>query len=408
MTSEDASASRWSRTIYAPDGPLVDGTEADDTVCAFAGVFGDQWVDNLVESLERQNIGPLQCVLAINGPNERALNRLLDFQRRTHHHVTVVVNERNLGPLGSWYRNRDLLLRPWIAFFHQDDVYLDDHVLTLKRMAGNANQGTVGLFTSLGDLQGGDHGAGTSAPMANRHLRLKSPQVLVPEIVRRHPFPTPTFALRAAVDVADMAWYDSGAPDSEWFARLACQGSLDSSDEVTVLYRRPLDSESSKTDWKTRAWLWSLSLSRLLTSREFRHLLVDLPPGERDKFARRMLQAIPARYPSSPIFTYLQFLAAQEMATAWDYGDGESGPWLLDALSAWGHSASTISLQSLTGKKHPTPHAAPVDALLGDPIRRAAWDRAGRRAFTKVGHRLPRTLQERIVRAYGSWRRGSS
>lgn len=394
--------SAWPRRIHAP---LQNAKE--ERLAAFVGVFGRRWVENTIDNLERQEVQSIQVVMAVNGSDLAIEERLLDFQRTTRHSIWVVVNETNLGPGGSWEVNRELIDAPWISYLHQDDVYLANHLATLLEVTSRADPHLQAVFTGLDGL--GDDGRSRVAgpPQVNRHLSRRASYEVLPEIIRRHPFPTPTFCLRASGAVPDMAWYDSGAPDSEWCARLACRGEIEVIERVTALYRRPASSESSATDWESRAWMWANSLNRILLSKDFANLLSTIPESERSTFVDELLDAIPFRYPSSPIFGFLQFVAGQVMSSSWDYREPHSLAFLRNSLEMVGHSAARKSVESLLNTQVVSiPAGIDGSALLGPPPRIGRFEKVSRKTYRRVGHWIPRSLRLRLYGRLRANRRG--
>jgi hypothetical protein len=367
----------------------------------WVGLVGDRWVSNAIDSVERQTQNCLDVVAVLNGPSEGAEQQLTAWQQTSRHSITVAVNDRNLGPLGSWYTNRDLIITPWVALFHQDDVYLEHHISTLAAASASAPNDVVAVFTTMEGIA--EDGTPQAAPpMRNRHLDLAPSVVTVPEIIRRHPLPTPASALRNPAGYVDgLAWYDSGANDSEWFAHLACRGRFRVLADVTVQYRQPATSESSQTGWESRAWQWAQSLDRLVQSEDFGSFLGTLSPGQRHDAAQSILDAIPARYPASPAFAFLQFAAAQRMAEVWDYAPGPATDLLLDFLAAGGKSAATRNLESLVGSSTVAdPRSGDVTALLGVAPQAGRADRLGRTLYKRYGHRLPSWAQDAAYSMY--------
>ena len=354
-------------------------------------------------SVERQEFGPLQVVAAVNGDFPAAVKQLRKWQGNTEHHVTVVVNSSNLGPLGSWYLNRDLLAAPWVAFMHQDDVYGPAHLATLLRAAINAHPDVLGVFTSMAGID--EDGRSLAAPpMDNAALDGAPTWVTLPAIVRRHPLPTPASLLRNPEGFVDgLAWYDSGAPDSEWFATLACRGRFRVLSDITMQYRVSTASESQTTGWQSRAWQWAHSVDRIVNSRDFAVAMSNMPAERRREFAEDLLSAIPARYPGSPIFGFLQFVAAQRMAAVWGY---EAGPWtelLARHLAVDPESAASRNLLGITGQEkapHDPQAARVTDALLGPSPVRGRVEEAGRDAYRRWGHLLPPRAQMGAYRLY--------
>lgn len=393
----------WTREIHQPP-PRSVATDFG----VFCGVFGHRWVDNAIESVERQSGPAFRCVFAINGVDDQALARLLAYQERSRHEVWIAVNSTNMGPLGSLYRNQDLLNTSWTALFHQDDVYLTNHIAVLRDMATRCGPTTVGLFTALGGVSEDGTREMAPPPIRNSHLKDANSVVLVPEIIARHPFPTPAFALRSDAHIGGMAWYDSGAPDSEWFCRLACIGRLEATDQVTVLYRQPESSESTLTTTETRIWLWAQSINRIVFSPEFRSLLLSIDPEERDHLAERILEAIPSRYPGSPVFRFVQFAAAQEMLTAWDYQSAPCLDFVYATLNVWGPSGAVRSLEALGSGGTAAASALGLSELVGRPTKTPWWEQRGRQAYRKHAHRLPEGVRDWAVDAYRRYARSAT
>ncbi len=384
------------RRIFRPESSCHTGD-----LGVWLGLHGDRWISPATASVERQQGPRLEVLAVLNGPTIAAEGLLIDWQKTSRHSVTIVVNDHNLGPIGSWYRNRDLLSKPWIAFLHQDDVYLPHHTSTLASAVSAVHDDVLGVFTAMEGIAE-DGSPMTAPPMRNRHLDLAPSHVTLPEIIRRHPLPTPASALRNPRGWADeLAWYDSGAPDSEWFAILACRGRFRVLDEVTVRYRQPATSESSTTGWESRAWQWGQSLGRVIQSRDFRAFLAGIDGDLREATSRSILEAIPARYPDSPLFGYLQFAAAQRMAEAWNYEPGWATDFLMDALLDAGVSAATKNLASIIGHaSQPATSGVDVSALLGSAPPLGRGDHLGRSLYKRYGHRLPRWAQETAYGAY--------
>lgn len=386
------------RTIYPPGG-----AHSGDRAGVFLGIYGDRWISNAIASVEQQTIDSAAVVAAVNGSCPEALQQLLQWQSTTRHRVTVVQNTRNLGPLGSWYLNQDLLLAPWVALMHQDDVYLPNHLSDLLNAGEGAPQDVVAVFGAMEGV--GEDGRPVAAPpMDNQHLDMAPTPVTLPTVLRRHPLPTPAVMLRNPQGYVDnLAWYDSGAPDSEWFARLSCRGRFRVLDTVTMRYRISPGSESQSTGWHSRAWQWAQSLDRLIHSDDFGRALIEVPQEARASFAADVLDAIPARYPTSPIFGFLGFAAAQRMATAWQYEPGPATDLLAAYLAEEPGSAATRNLAGITGvpSSQPSRQAAEtVGVLLGVPPNRGRLEESGRAAYRRFGHLLPPTARMRAYRLY--------
>lgn len=386
------------QSIYLPDGA---GRPA--SVGVFLGIHGDRWVENAIASVERQEVATLSVVAGLNGPSSTALEQLLKWQASSRHAITVVVNDRNLGPLGSWHCNRDLLTAPWVALMHQDDVYLPNHVSYLLAAAEAASESVLAVFAAMSGID--ELGRPTAAPpMDNEFLDLAPMTTSLPAILRRHPLPTPAVMLRSPLGyVHDLAWYDSGAPDSEWFARLACRGRFRVLQDVTVLYRTASGSESQSTGWRSRAWQWAHSLDRLIHSEDFAKAIQYVSPESRAFLADELLAAIPARYPTSPVFEFLAFSAAQRMASTWQYEPGPATELLAYYLTADPGSAATRNLTGITGVPASEPAAEAARAvrqLLGEPPTRGRLEESGRTAYLRFGHLLPQRTRMAAYRFY--------
>lgn len=376
---------------------------ASSDVGVFLGIYGDDWIENAIASVERQDSDRLAVVVAVNGPSAGAEERIREWQQSSRHDISVSVNDRNLGPLGSWYLNRDLLTAPWVAPIHQDDVYLPQHIPVLLRAALEAPEDVLAVFGSMSGID--ESGRAVAAPpMDNCYLDLAPTETTLPAILRRHPLPTPAVMLRNPQGfVDDLAWYDSGAADSEWFAHLACRGRFRILGEVTVRYRVSPDSESQSTGWHSRAWQWAQSLNRLIHSGDFGRALAKTSPESRATFAGELLEAIPARYPGSPIFRFLAFSAAQRMATIWQYEPGPATDLLAGYLAADPGSAAARNFAGINGvpPAKPTSGAArAIGQLLGEPPSRGRLEESGRATYRRLGHLLPQRAQMGAFRLY--------
>lgn len=373
-------------------------------VGVFLGVHGEAWLGNAIESIERQDSPCLDVVVAINGAQGRELDVLIPWQRETRHRVTLTLNAQNLGPIGSWQTNIGLLSTTWVAVFHQDDVYLDHHIPVIQEAVSAAPADILAVFTQLDGIS--PDGAKPSAPplVMNEHLDGTPSAQLLPEIIGRHPVATPTVAFRnPAGIVRGLAWYDSGAPDSEWFAHLACRGRFRILPEVTVRYRVSPDSESQSTGWQSRAWQWAQSLDRFIHSEDFGAFLADLPVNERWRFSEDFLAAVPARYPASPIFGFLAFATAQRMAEAWDYMPGPATQLIGNYLATDAASAAVRNLSAITGTQMGQPGEGirtSVDSLLGTPPHRGRIEAVGRATYRRWGHLIPPAARMRAFKAY--------
>ena len=381
--------------MWQSEYPPIEGT-----VGVFVGIYGDAWVDNAIHSVERQDAGPVDAVMAVNGPWPNALEKLRAWQSQTEHRVTVVANQSNLGPLGSILLNWDLMSGDWLAIMSQDDLYRPNHLSTMAREGRDAPDDVLAIFTALDGISADGLSPRPGPPFLNAHLDLAPSRKLETEIIRRHPLPAPTVAFRRAkAGVPGLAWYDSGSPDSEWYGLLACRGRFRVLQQVTASYRESPDSESRATGWASRAWQWAQGLNRLLLSAEFRTLAAATPEEEREGFAQDLLAAISARYPGSPLFQFLQFTAAQQLADVWHYPPAEATRYLQGAMASMGESGATRNLASLTAQGAPT---VPVDyaALLGQPPRSSALEHAGRRAYGRFAGVLPVGVRQRLYATY--------
>ena len=378
-------------------------------ISMFLGIFGSAWVDNATASAEQQAGGAFHVVAAINGPDPVATQRLSTWANKSKHLVTVVQNNLNIGPLGSLHRSLDLISTPWVATLHQDDIYLPNHLDVHRSQLREAGPEIVASFTQMEGVSEDGATRTVGVPQASEGLdRGMSPDLLL-GILRRHPLAAPTLAFhKDRAFVRDLVWFDSGAPDSEWYARLACRGTFRVSTEVTTLYRDTPISESRQTDRETRAWQWAQSVNRLLLSADFHDLAVTIAPSDRDQFSRELLESIPSRYPDSPIFGFLQYTAAQTLANAWDYSSQEALDFLYSTLESLGESAAANTLApqcSTTNIVRP----ADTAAVLGALPEKGRLHRAGRTAYQRFGHRLSPAARKRLYSIYDRLtpRRGS-
>jgi hypothetical protein len=381
---------------------LADGRppKGASDITIFLGIFGDRWVKSATRCIDAQTGGAVQVIAAVNGHAPAAESKLQDWARETRHHVTVVRNNSNLGPLGSLHRNWDLFESPWVATFHQDDVYGPGHLEEHRQLIRDSPSDVIACFTRMEGVSESGEEIVAGPPLRRMDLDLLPQTELFTTMITRHPVASPTLCFKLAdAFVPDLVWFDSGAPDSEWYARLACRGRFRVSGRVTAYYRDTDTSESRLTDRYPRAWQWAQSLERIFHSDDFLSLAKQIPEHERERFTANVLAAVGARYPASPLFEFIQFSAAQALTTAWGYEENSPLEFIRMTLQALGDSAAQKTLDShLVDSGSVT--SASGRQLLGDLPEKSALHRRARVLYKRYAHRLPPRVRQGAVSVY--------
>jgi len=287
----------------------------------------------------------------------------------------VVQNPVNLGGLGSFQLNLDLVPSEWVTSMHQDDSYLSHHVNVHLEAIQQLNSETLSVSSDLGSL--GSNGSRMAAlPRANWFLKNPTRIDLFLANVGMQVVPYPSLSLRKQVVERDLVpWTSTAFSDSELTLRNLMLGAHMFIQEETVLYRENPNSESHVQGIEVRNHGAVMGLLRVLGSTDFNSFIADLEPERRAAFTAKLQQGIRLRISDSNAAEVVNALALEQLAHTWGYSVTSTNEEISKVFLGKGQRYSADLLQGLSHlirQNHPSNDLGPISVLpanLGNDIR---------------------------------------
>lgn len=231
----------------------------------------------------------------------------------------VVRNPANLGGLGSFQLNLDLVPTEWVTSMHQDDSYLSHHINVHLEAIQQLNSDTLSVSSDLGSL--GPTGSRMPAlPRANWFLQNPTRFDLFLANIGMQVVPYPSLSLRKkAVEQDLVPWTSTSFSDSELTLRNLMLGSHLFIQEETVLYRENPNSESHVQGIEVRNHGAVMGLLRIFGSSDFNSFISDLEPERRAAFIAKLQQGVRLRLSDSNAAEVVNALALEQLAHTWAY-----------------------------------------------------------------------------------------
>jgi hypothetical protein len=287
----------------------------------------------------------------------------------------VVRNPVNLGGLGSFQLNLDLVPTEWVTSMHQDDSYLSHHINVHLEAIQQLNSDTLSVSSDLGSL--GPNGSRMPAlPRANWFLQNPTRIDLFLANVGMQVVPYPSLSLRKNVVEQDLVpWTSTSFSDSELTLRNLMLGAHMFIQEETVLYRENPNSESHVQGIEVRNHGAVMGLLRIFGSTDFNGFIADLEPERRAAFTAKLQQGIRLRISDSNAADVVSALALEQLAHTWGYSVPNTNEEISKVILGKGQRYSAELLQGLNhliNENQPSDGIEPKSALpanLGNDTR---------------------------------------
>ena len=342
----------WLRRDRKIVGQLSGGLGFKTTV--FLGLFeGTQYLQARIKELEAQTIQDFYLLIVDNCSSDFDMNYaedlLLDspvFKDR----FQIVQNPVNLGGLGSFQLNVDLVQTPWITSFHQDDQYLANHIAIHLQEINKSSDEIISVSTDLGSL-GADGKKQPVPPRANWFIDKEAQFDQFLAIVAEQVIPFPALSIRTSlVELDQVPWHTAAFSDSEMTLRLLMQGKHEFIGKQTVLYRENPNSESHTQGETVRIYSATLGLLRVFGSNEFVNFLQGVPKHDRATFASKLESAINRRI-SNPEYTQLLWsMCLEQLTHAWAFEEPGTTAATSETFSKLGQSYTPEILNGILRK----------------------------------------------------------
>jgi hypothetical protein len=385
----------------------------------FLGFYkGEEYVKERIQDLEGQTSQDFYLVIVENctpGFDPGTINELLEFSKKFTGRYMIVQNPINLGGLGSFQLNIDLLPTAWITFFHQDDKYLANHVASHLQAISTASESLSSVSTDLGSL----NSEGKKVPVpprANWFIDNSSKQATFLANVAEQVVPFASLSMRKARFEVDQAPMHTVAfSDSEQTLKSLMRGDHQFIKKETVLYRENPISESHTQGARVRTFSATIGLLRVFASDLFIDYARKISSDDRGPFVAKLEDAIRRRIQDLAFADLVWTMSLEQLNLAWGYEEPNSTSATRDVFSILGESYTPDILNGVLSKLDTARHykkkitdATPPSSLetadnltYAEPsVKKPKWTLLS--LLYQVVGRLPYFIRRRIFKLYNS------
>jgi hypothetical protein len=378
----------------------------------FLGLFeGNQYLQARIKELEAQTSQDFYLLIVDNCSSYFDMSYAQDllisspvFEGR----FQIVRNPVNLGGLGSFQLNVDLVQTSWITSFHQDDQYLPSHVDTHLQAIEKSSNETISVSTDTGSL-GADGKKQPVPPRANWFIENKTQFDQFLAIVAEQVIPFPALSIRTSfIQLDEVPWHTAAFSDSEQTLRALMRGKHEFIRKQTVLYRENPNSESHTQGETVRIHSATLGLLRVFGSNEFVNFLRGVPKADRAAFASNLESAINRRISNLDYSHLLWSMCLEQLTHAWAYEESRTTAATSELFSKLGQSYTPGILNGILSKLDPSVksnHENPRKNINTESDASAIL-KSQRRTILSILYlvvgRLPYFMRRRIFKLYNS------
>jgi glycosyltransferase involved in cell wall biosynthesis len=350
--SDQASKLLWLRKDRVISGVLNPDLNFETTV--YLGIYnGDKYIVDRIKELENQTSQKFFLIVADNCSREFKLefveNQLQSSSLFVNRYL-IIQNPVNLGAIGSFQLNLDLVPTAWITFFHQDDKYLPNHVATHLKAINLADDSIGSFSTDLGsrDFEGKKIPA---PPRANWFIEKTSQQSTFLANVAEQVVPFPALSIRTKNLVTDRVPPHSVAfADSEHTLFSLMMGEHEFIPKETAFYTENPFSESHILGKATLTLAAMLGLLRVFASEEFVEYACKIPAAERGVFVAKLEKSIRQRLANVKYADLVWTMSLEQLNNAWGYQEPHSTAATRDVFRLLGESYTPDILDGILSK----------------------------------------------------------
>ena len=407
----------WLRVGRKTLGSLDLGLNLNTTV--FLGLYkGEQYIKERIQDLEAQTSQDFYLVIVDNcspGFDLSTLSNLLESSKKFANRYKLVQNPINLGGLGSFQLNLDLVPTNWITFFHQDDKYLSNHVESHLQSIKSGNESLSSVSTDLGSL----NSEGKKVPVpprANWFIENSSEQATFLANVAEQVVPFASLSMRKAIFEADqVAMHTVAFSDSEQTLKSLMRGEHEFIKKQTVLYRENPISESHTQGVKVRTFSATIGLLKVFASDLFIDYARKISSNDRGPFVAKLEEAIRRRIQDSAFADLVWTTALEQLNVAWQYEEPNSTSATRDVFNLLGESYTPDILNAILSQLDTATHYQQKTTDATSPNSREteynsseSTQTVQKRKWTilsllyQVVGRLPYFMRRRIFKLYNS------
>lgn len=413
---DQASKLSWLRQARVITGDLNPDFNFPTTV--YLGIYnGDKYIVDRIKELEKQTSQDFFLIVADNCSREFDLNfleSLLHSSKLFTGRYLIIQNPVNLGAIGSFQLNLDLVPSPWITFFHQDDKYLPNHLATHISAITLADENKGSISTDLGSRD--NEGKKIPAPpRANWFIKQSSQQSTFLANVGEQVVLFPALSIRTKNLVSDRVPPHSVAfADSELTLFALMMGDHEFIPKETAFYTENPSSEAHIQGEANLTFTATLGLLRIFASEEFVEYACKVSPPDRGEFVRKLEESIRKRLQNVQYADLVWTMSLEQLNNAWGYQEPISTAATRDVFSLLGESYTPDILNGILAKlagpteynSKKTSSASPSgglgteNQLLGSIKKENKQKLSVLFALYQVVGRLPYFIRKRIFKFY--------
>lgn len=292
----------------------------------------------------------VQLIVVDNASKHSPFDELSPLVTRLPCPVLWLRNKSNYQALGSLYASAQLVRTPWLTFMHQDDSYFPNFVSAMIREIKKVGEKLETMSISFDYMTVRDGGTPSHSANPTWFARSGPPHRVFLQNLANHALPWPSTAFRTEYLLSKRVPFHSSAfPDTEIALLQAGSGKFTYVPEVVMAYHEELSSGSRSMGVAEQESLRFASLMRVLSSIEFRELLLALPHNERATWLSEVLDASSAYFSSDSLRSTLRLSVLEQLVSDFAYNEKDVNFLLAKELTVLGATSAAAIVLGIHG-----------------------------------------------------------
>ena len=364
----------------------------------FLGLYEvEPFLDRVRDSISVQNwTNDVQLIVVDNASTFNAFDELCPLVSRLPCEVLWLRNKANYQALGSLYASAQHIGTPWLTFMHQDDSYFSNFVSAIIREIKKVGESLETMSISFDYMSVREGGTPSHSANPTWFAQSGPPHKVFLQNIANHALPWPSTAFRTEYLFSKRVPFHSSAfPDTEIALLQASSGKFTYVSEVVMAYHEEISSGSRSLVVAEQESLRFTSLLRVLSSIEFRDLLLTLPHNERAPWLSEVLDASSAYFSSNSLRSILRLSVLEQLVSNSAYEDKELNFLLANELTVLGATSAAEIVLGLHGGFHTESSRGDRGSLGRSDVKLRSFVRG---LFARVWRALPRWLARATLR----------